>query len=57
MKRLLLAGLLPAALALAAPDNPSPRHKFTVVEASIADMQLPGRRGRETNARFLVRHG
>ena len=54
--RLLLLGLIPATLAFAAPEQSPPRQKFTVVEASIADMQKAMKSGRVTSRELVLQY-
>jgi amidase len=56
MKRLLLIGLIPATLALAAPADRGARQPFTVVEASIADMQKAMASGRVTSRELVLQY-
>ncbi len=57
MKHLLLLCLLPAALALGAPEKKSvPPQKFTVVEAGIADMQKAMAGGRVTSRELVQQY-
>src|SRR5689334_25424714 len=56
MTCLLLLGLLPATLALAAPATPAPSRHFTVVEASIADMQKAMQEGRVTSRELVQQY-
>jgi len=56
MSRLLLLGLLPATLALAAPASPAPSRHFTVVEAGIADMQKAMQEGRVTSRELVQQY-
>jgi amidase len=56
MIRLLIIGLLPATLALAAPASTPPRTKFTVVEAGIADMQTAMKEGRVTSRELVLQY-
>jgi amidase len=56
MIRLLICGLLPATLALAAPGAAPPRQQFTVVEAGIADMQNAMKKGRVTSRELVLQY-
>src|SRR5205823_1783728 len=56
VSRLLLLGLLPATLALAAPASSAPSRYFTVVEAGIADMQKAMQEGRVTSRELVQQY-
>jgi amidase len=53
---LLLLGLLPATLVLAAPASSAPSQHFTVVEAGIADMQKAMQEGRVTSRELVQQY-
>ncbi|MDB5809698.1 MAG: hypothetical protein JWN94_1820 [Betaproteobacteria bacterium] len=56
MKRYLLLVLLAASCAAGAADRPTPRQPFTVVEASIADMQKALASGRITSRQLVQQY-